>query len=427
MRSHILARVAPARGAALASLIVAAASGCASSTGTHGAVPAGVSAPTATGGVIPGIEVLLSDSIHLVRGKRVGLITNHSGRDRIGTSTIDLLHRTPGVRLTALFGPEHGLRGAARAGEQVASTVDSATGIPIYSLYGETRVPNAEMLANVDVLVYDIQDVGARVYTFQWTMALAAEAAGKPFIVLDRPDPVRADIIQGGVLDPRYRSFVGQYPVALRYGLTPGELLKYLVGTGQVNAPVTVVPMKGYRRSMWWEETGIPWVNPSPNLRDMDATILYTGTVFFEGTNATEGRGTDAPFKLVGAKWLTDAGAIARELNAKGLAGVRFDSTSRTIEPGFKFGGESIPMIALTVTDRNAIRPVEVGAHLLRAIYKRHTSEWQWRTQSIDRLFGSDRLRLAVEQEGGIEALLPVLARESEEFRQQASRYWIYR
>lgn len=413
----------------LATIVTGVTTGCASSGSSDSAdtSAATAAASASSSGVVPGIEVLLADSIHLVRGKRVGLITNHSGRDRRGTSTIDLLHKAPGVRLTALYGPEHGLRGVARAGEHIVSTVDSATGIPIYSLFGETRVPNADMLSNVDVLVYDIQDVGARVYTYQWTMVLAAEAAKKPFIVLDRPDPIRGDRIEGGMLDPRFRSFVGQYPVALRYGLTPGELLKYLVGTGQVTAQVTVVPMKGWRRSMWWETTGIPWVNPSPNLRDMDATILYTGTVFFEGTNATEGRGTDKPFKMVGAKWLTDAGAIARELNAKGLAGVRFDSTSRTIEQGFKFGGETIPMIEMTVTDRNAIKPVEVGAHLLRAMYKRHASDWQWRTDAVDRLFGSDRLRLAVQQEGGIEALLPTLARESDQFREQVARHWIYR
>ena len=377
--------------------------------------------------VAPGIEVLLSDSLHLIRGKRVGLITNHSGRDRNGTSTIDLLFRAPDVKLTALFGPEHGLRGEAKAGEKIASTVDSATGIPIYSLYGQTQVPNADMLSNVDVLVYDIQDVGARVYTYEWTMALVADAAKKPFIVLDRPNPIRGDIVEGGVLDTAYRSFVGQYPVALRYGFTPGELLSYLVGTGQVHANVTVVPMRNWGRSMWFDQTGLPWVNPSPNLRDMDATLLYTGTVFFEGTNATEGRGTSQPFRSVGAKWLTDAGAIASELNAKNLPGVRFDSVSRPVEPGFKFGGDTIPMILMTVTDRNAVRPIEVGAHLLRAIYKRHTKEWQWRTQSVDRLFGSDRLRLAVEREGGIEALLPVLAQESARFRAQAEKYWIYK
>jgi uncharacterized protein YbbC (DUF1343 family) len=308
----------------------------------------------------------------------------------------------------------------------VSSAVDSATGVPIYSLYGQTQVPNADMLANVDVLVYDIQDVGARVYTYEWTMALVADAAKKPFIVLDRPNPVRGDRVEGGVLDPEYRSFVGQYPVALRYGFTPGELLRYLVGTGQVHATVTVVPLRNWRRSMWWEDTGIPWVNPSPNLRDMDATILYTGTVFFEGTNATEGRGTDAPFRQIGAKWLTDAGAIARELNAMSL-GVRFDSVSRPVEKGFKFGGDTIPMIRMTIIDRNAVKPIAVGAHLLRAIYERHTAQWQWRTASVDRLFGSDRLRLAVEREGGVEALLEQIAAESKRFEQQSSKYWIYK
>ena len=383
--------------------------------------------PAVAGNVIPGVEVLLSDSIHLVRGKRVGLITNHSGRDRKGTSTIDLLYRTPGVRLTALFAPEHGLRGAANAGDAIESGVDSATGIPIYSLYGQVKVPTADMLANVDVVVYDIQDVGARVYTYEWTMALVADSVKKPFIVLDRPNPVRGDRVEGGMLDPAYRSFVGQYPVALRYGLTPGELLKYLVGTGQVHADVKVVPMKNWRRAMWWEDTGLQWRNPSPNLRDMDATLLYTGTVFFEGTNATEGRGTAQPFRSVGAKWLTDAGAIARELNAKGLAGVRFDSVSRPVEQGFKFGGDTIPMVLMTVTDHNVVKPIEVGAHLLRTIYTRHTAEWRWRQSEVDRLFGSDRLRLAVEREGGIEALLPVLAKESEPFRLETEKYWIYK
>lgn len=379
------------------------------------------------GGVAPGIEVLLSDSLHLVRGKRVGLITNHSGRDRRGTSTIDLLYHAPGVRLTALFGPEHGLRGVARAGETISTTTDSATGVPIYSLYGQTYAPTAEMLRDVDVLVYDIQDVGARVYTFEWTMALSAEAAGKlgkKFIVLDRPDPIRGDRVEGNILEERFRSFVGQYPVALRYGLTPGELLRYLVGTGQVNADVAVVPMRGWRRSMWWEETGIPWVNPSPNLRSLDATALYPGTVFFEGTNATEGRGTDKPFQLIGAEWLNDAGAIAREMNALGLPGVRFDSTSRTIESGFKFGGKTIPMIELSVTDRNALRPVEVGVRLLRAIYVHHTGEWQWRP-SIERLAGTDELRAAVEQ-GTIDALLAKWTREAGEFQERSRKYWIY-
>jgi uncharacterized protein YbbC (DUF1343 family) len=390
---------------------------------------AGTIASVEQDGTLLGVEVLLRDSLHLLHGKRVGLITNHTGRDRNGTSTIDLLHRAPGVRLTALFGPEHGIRGVAQDGVKIASTVDSATGIPIYSLYGETRVPTADMLRDVDVVAYDIQDVGARVYTYVWTMALSAEAitkAGKKFVVLDRPNPIRGDRIEGGILETEFRSFVGQYPVALRYGLTAGELMRYLVGTGQVKADVTVIPMRGWRQSMWWEDTGIPWVNPSPNMRSVDAALLYTGTVFFEATNVNEGRGTDKPFHLVGASWLTDAGALARELNAKQLPGVRFDSTMRTIAAGAKFAGRTIPMIEITITDRNAVRAPELGAYMLRAIYKRHPREFSWREQGIERLSGSRALRRAVEREGGVEALIPVWRRESEAFASSAARYRIY-
>lgn len=383
----------------------------------------------ASGRVLLGIEVLLRDSLHLVRGQRVGLITNHTGALPDGRSTIDVLQAHPEIQLTALFAPEHGLRGQAQAGERIASTVDSATGIPIHSLYGQTRVPTAEMLRDIDVLLYDIQDVGARVYTYEWTMALSAEAAGKAgkkFIVLDRPNPVRGDRFEGGVLDTAYRSFVGQCPVTLRYGLTPGELLRYLVATGQVQADIAVAPMDGWRRSMWWEDTGLPWRNPSPNIRSVDAAILYTGTVFFEGTNLSEGRGTPRPFQLVGAGWLTDAGAIAEELNAKGMPGVRFDSALVEVEAGQKWGGERIPMIEVTVTDRETILPVRVGLEMLRAIRQRHLGEFQWRVAHMDRLAGSDRFRLAVEREGGIEALLPILETESRAFAQTTEGSRIY-
>jgi uncharacterized protein YbbC (DUF1343 family) len=376
-----------------------------------------------------GIEVLLRDSLHLVQGKRVGLLTNQSGRLPDGISTIDALYKAPGVKLVALFGPEHGLRGAAQAGETVATTVDSATGVPIYSLYGAVHSPTREMLKDVDVLLYDIQDVGARVYTYQWTMADAANAAGAAgvqFIVLDRPNPVRGDRVEGGILDTAFRSGVGRYAVALRYGLTPGEMIRYLVGTGQVKGDIRVVPMQGYRRSMWYDDTRLPWVNPSPNLRNLDATLLYTGTVYFEGTNATEGRGTDDPFAQVGASWLTDAGAIAAALNERRIPGVRFDSVLRTVEKGFKFGGETIPMIRIRVTDRDAVDAPAIGAHLLRAIYSRHTDQWKWRTSSIDRLSGDTRLRSAVEREGGVEALLPVLRAESKAWEAEARKYWIY-
>lgn len=380
----------------------------------------------ASAGVVPGVEVLLSDSMRLIRGKRVGLLTNHSGRDRQGRSTIDLLFKAPGVKLTALFGAEHGIRGTAKAGEKINSTVDSATGVPIYSLYGDVQVPTPEMLKDIDVLVYDIQDVGARVYTYEWTFAVAANAVRKPIIILDRPDPIRADRYEGNILDPAFSSLVGKYPVALRYGLTPGELLRFLVGTKLIDADVHVVPMKNYRRSMWFDETKIPWVNPSPNLRSLDAELLYPGTVFFEGTTATEGRGTDAPFTLIGAAWLTDNAAIAAELNALRLPGVRFDTATRTIEPGYKFGGQTIPMIKVLVTDRNAVRSVALGIRMLRAIYVHHPRDFQWRMPQIDRLAGTDKLRAAIEQ-NGVDALITQWDADAARFAQQVKPYLIYR
>jgi uncharacterized protein YbbC (DUF1343 family) len=377
-----------------------------------------------------GVEVLLKDSLHLIAGKRVGLLTNHSGRLPDGTSTVDALFRAPGVKLTALFGPEHGIRGTAKAGEKIATAVDSATGVTVYSLYGDVRAPTPEMLKTVDVLLYDIQDVGARVYTYQWTMALALEAAGKagvPLIILDRPNPIRADKVDGGMLDTAFSSLVGLHPVALRYGFTPGELGEWLVGSGRVKAEVKVVPMQGYTRAMYYEDTGLPWENPSPNLRNNDANVLYTGTVFFEGVNVSEGRGTNNPFAQVGASWMTDAGAIVKALNAKKIPGVWFDSISRPVEPGYEFGGQTIPMVRVTVTNRDAVVPVNVGAHMLREIYVRHKDKWEWRKGSIDRLSGSTRLREAVEKDGGIEALLPVFKAEADKFLAESKKYWIYK
>lgn len=182
-------------------------------------------------GVVPGVEVLLTDSLHLIQGRRVGLLTNHSGRDRKGTSTIDLLFKAPGVKLVALYAAEHGIRGTEKAGAKIGQTTDSATGLPVYSLYGKQDMSVPEMLKGIDVLVYDIQDVGARVYTFEWTMANTAAVAKMPIIILDRPDPIRADRYEGNILDTKFSSLVGQFPVALRYGLTPGELLRFLAGT----------------------------------------------------------------------------------------------------------------------------------------------------------------------------------------------------
>ena len=393
--------------------------------GCAGPVPA-QRAPAA---VVPGVEVLLRDSLSLLRGKRVGLITNQSGRDRAGRSDIDLLYHTPGVKLVALFAPEHGIRGVAEAGAKIASDTDAVTGLPIYSLYGAVRAPTPEMLRNIDVLVYDIQDAGVRFYTYISTMGLSANAAGAahvPFVVLDRPDPLGGARVEGGVLDTTYRSFVGEYPIALRYGLTPGELLRYLVGTGAVHADVHVVPMGGWRRAMRYDQTGLPWVAPSPNLPTMDALLAYPGAVFFEGTNLSEGRGTDAPFLNIGAGWLTDADAVAAELNALRLPGVRFNATRVSVAKGQKWGGQTIPAIHLTITSRDSVTPVAVGAYLLQVIRRRHPADFQWVISHIDQLFGSDALRRAVDG-GTVSQLLTEVAEQSRAFAERAKPYLIYK
>ena len=378
--------------------------------------------------VTPGITVLLSDSVGVVRGQRVGLITNHTGRDANGRSTIDLLFNAPGVKLAALYAPEHGIRGQAEGGARISSGVDEKTGVTIHSLYGDTKTPTPRMLADIDVLVYDIQDVGARMYTYVWTMTLAAEAAkkaGKRFVVLDRPNPIRDDIVEGGSIERRYRTFTGLHDVPLRYGLTPGEVARYLVGISAIDADVTVIPMRGYKPSMWWEDTGLEWIKPSPNIRDAEAALLYPGISFFEATNVSEGRGTDEPFRLVGARWLNDAPTIARVMNSKRLGGVRFETVTRRIGRGEKFGSETIPMIRIVVTNRDALRSSEIGAHLLREIYMRHPKQFRWSGRGIEELSGSLALRNAVEK-GGIDAVLSRWKNESAQFAKRAAPYRLY-
>ncbi len=271
------------------------------------------SGPSQRSRVLPGIDVLLTDSAHLIAGRRLGLITNQTGVDAAGVPTVDRLHalsadgrRPTAVGLVALFAPEHGIRGTARPGERVSDTVDTATSLPIYSLYGANRAPTAQQLAGLDVLLVDLQDVGARTFTYVSTMVLsmrAAAAARRRIIVLDRPNPIGC-AMQGPVLDTAYASFIGMLPVPLRHGMTIGELARFANAELRIGADLVVVPVKGWRCE-WFDETGLPWVRPSPNLPDLEALAWYPGTVLFEATNLSVGRGTDAPFRFLGAPWLS--------------------------------------------------------------------------------------------------------------------------
>jgi uncharacterized protein YbbC (DUF1343 family) len=374
--------------------------------------------------------------VHLIRGRRVALLTNHTGVDRCGRRAVDLLVATPGVEVVALFAPEHGLAGTAQGGAVIRSGRDSASGVRVISLYGERLAPTAAMLRGVDVLLYDVQDVGARAYTFVWTMALAMRAAGEagtPVLVLDRPNPIRADRVGGGLIEPRFRTITGLYPVPIRYGLTPGELARWLVGAGHVRATAGVVPMQGYRRSHWFDETGIPWIAPSPNIRDLETALLYPGLVFFEATSVSEGRGTARPLRAVGASWLADAPDAARELNALDLPGVRFGTTRRTVRVGEKFGGRSIPMLDVVVTDRDRLDPIVVGAHLLRVVQRRHPERVRYQARGMEELAGSRAFREALTAGGTAEvtrarmdALLRAWVDEAAAFQRASRPYWLY-
>ena len=357
----------------------------------------------------PGVEVLLSDSSHLVDGRRVGLITNRSGVGRDGTSSIDLLHRYQGAELVALFAPEHGIRGTEVGGAAIEDATDAATGLPIYSLYGETLAPTPEMLAGIDVLAFDLQDIGARYYTYVSTMAHAMTAAGRagvPVIVLDRPNPI-GGLVQGPVLDAAFASFVGMYPVPVRHGLTSGELARLYQGEFGVEVQLHVVPVAGWSAERWFDDTELPWIAPSPNMPSIESAAHYPGTCLFEGTNISVGRGTEAAFQLLGAPWLDGEAWAAGILELADLPGVEIAAATFTPEsPGDgKYAGETVSGIRLRVTDRSAYDPVRTAVAALLVGRRLSGAAWAWRERHFDRLAGTDRLRLAIERGAALEEI----------------------
>jgi len=376
-----------------------------------------------------GIEVLLTDSLRLVRGRRVGLITNHTGMDRDGRPDIDLLAGHPDVDLVALFAPEHGIRGTAQAGASVSAEVDGPTGLPIHSLYGDTYSPTPEMLAGLDALLFDIQDVGARYYTYVSTMALAMEAAGAagiPFVVLDRPNPIRGDVVQGDVLDPAFATFVGMYPVPMRHGMTVAELARLYVGEFGIDVDLHVVPMQGWSRDMTFADTQLPWRAPSLNMPSLESALAYPGTCLFEGTPLSVGRGTDRAFQWVGAPWL-DGDALAAALNAYGLGGVRFEPASFTpVAPGDgKFDGQLVHGVRLVVESSDFDAPRAAVAMLVEA-RRASGAQWGWLASHFDRLAGTDRLREGLDGGLGVEDLTAAWSGEVAAFERLRTPYLLY-
>ena len=385
--------------------------------------------PLSTTAVLPGIETFLADVPAALRGKRVALITNHSGIDRLRRLDIDLIAAHKDLKLVALLAPEHGIRGDAQDGVKIENETDPKTGIPIHSLYlSEDRGPTDAMLKDVDVILYDLQEVGGRTWTYVSTMALAMQAAAKkgiPFVVLDRPNPIGGEIVEGALLDPKFKSFVGMYPIPARHGMTVGELAMLFNKNHGIGANLIVAEVKNWRRSQWQDETGLPWVNPSPNLRSLAALTSYPGSVYFEGTNLSEGRGTDRPFEQIGASWLKAADVVA-VMNARKLPGIRFEAITMAVSTSAaKFKGQTIPAIRFAVTDRQAYRPVRTALLLIDEIRRQHPKDFAW-SATIDRLTGSDKVRLSIEA-GTLPALLEEWDREAAQFRETQKPFLLYR
>ena len=391
----------------------------------------------ATRTVRVGIERLLDEDRSLLSDARIGLLSNPASIDGHFRHSAEVLSADPGISLVALFGPQHGFRSDLQDNMiETPHGVDARRRIPIYSLYSETREPTPEMLRDVDVLVVDLQDVGTRVYTYIYTMANCMRAAarhGVRIVVCDRPNPVGGTAVEGALLRPECVSFVGQFPIPLRHGMTIGEIARLFNQEFGIGAALDIVPLEGWRRGMYFDDTGLPWVMPSPNLPTLDSAIVYPGAVLFEGTMLSEGRGTTRPFELIGAPWI-DGEALAAAMNARGLPGVHFRAT--VFEPTFqKQAKQTCGGCQLHVTDRQAFEPVRSAVELIEEFRRQKPSAFAWRQPPyeyehdkwpIDILSGSDRLRTTIDSGNGAAALIASWKEEEDAFRRTREKYLMY-
>ena len=365
-------------------------------------------------------------------GKRLGIIANHTAYDRDGRFIVDVFRRMTGVRIVALFSPEHGLWGKEQAGDGIDNQIDPVYDLPVRSLYGKTRKPTPQMLRDIDVLVFDIQDIGARFYTYISTMSLAMEAAaenGKRFVLLDRPNPVNGIRVEGNVLDPAQASFVGLHPIPVRHGMTVGELAKMFNGqgwlAGHARADLVVIPMEGWRRRMWYDRTGLRFIKPSPNMPDLQTAAVYPGLCLLEGTNVSEGRGTDKPFRQFGAPWI-GAKRLTDRLNTLHLPGMRFEPTHFT-PASSKYKNGSCNGIRIIITDRDTLEPYYTGVTIVDAIFRLHPDDFQWRVGHFDRLCGSPSIRNAITNSFSLDELRNKWRAELASFKKIRDKYLIYR
>jgi uncharacterized protein YbbC (DUF1343 family) len=391
----------------------------------------------ATPAVRIGLEQLISDYRGLLSGKRAALVSNPASIDRDFRHSADALFGLEDVQLVALFGPQHGFRSDLQDNMiETPHGQDARRRVPVFSLYSETREPTKEMLRDVDVLVIDLQDVGTRVYTYIYTMANCMRAAarhGVHVVVCDRPNPVGGTAVEGATLHPEFASFVGQFAIPLRHGMTIGELARLFNEEFTIGARLDVVPLGGWKRDMYFDETGLPWVIPSPNLPTLDSAIVYPGAVLFEGTMLSEGRGTTRPFELIGAPWI-DGERLADAMNARRLPAVHFRPV--IFEPTFqKHARRTCGGCQLHVTDRTAFQPVRTAVELIAEFRRQSPSDFAWREPPyeyehdkwpIDILYGSDRLRAVVDGGSDVASLVAGWSRDEEAFRKTRQKYLLY-
>jgi uncharacterized protein YbbC (DUF1343 family) len=394
-----------------------------------------VSAPTA---IALGIDRLLDTDRGLIHGRRVGVVCNPASIDSAFRHTADRLVQDPEVTVAALFGPQHGFRSDVQDNMiETPHGSDKRRQVPIYSLYSETREPSAQMLRDIDVLVIDLQDVGTRVYTYIYTMANCMRAAarhGVRVVVCDRPNPIGGEAVEGNLLQPAYASFVGQFPIPLRHGMTIGELARLFNDAFHIGAALDVVPLGGWRRSMYHDATGVPWVIPSPNLPTLDSAIVYPGAVLFEGTRLSEGRGTTRPFELVGAPWI-DGDRLADAINGLGLPGVHFRPAF--FEPTFqKHAKETCGGCQIHVVDRQKFQPVQTAVQVMAEFRRQDPARFPWREppyeyehdkEPIDILYGSDQLRRTLDAAGDVDALVSSWEADEAAFRRTREPFLLYR
>lgn len=385
-----------------------------------------------------GLDVLVAEKFAPVANKRVGVVCNHTARNKQGEHLVDLLQRSGVCQITAIFGPEHGFRGTYADGCTITDTIDAVSGAHIYSLYGTVTRPTPAMLQNVDLLIYDIQDVGVRFYTYITTLTNVMESAaemGIPIIVLDRPNPIRGDRVEGPLLDLRFRSFVGPHPLPTRYGLTIGELAQLINNEGwlrdSLRANLTIIKMRGWRRSFWYDETDLPWVPPSPNMKTIETAIVYPGFCLLEASNISEGRGTESPFLQFGAPWI-DGQAYAAALNKLALPGVQFIPTKfapREI-PGVahkpKYEGEVCQGVQIKIINRDRFQPIQAAIEVLLTTQKLYPDKLQWRSAGLDRLYGSDELRNFLNNGGEVREFFQRWEAPLVAFTKIAQRYYLY-